>query len=312
MTALPFEEISIGLIIIIAVLSIALFLLAWIYWSQKRRARARETHVKRAMRELKKKQAELQTSRQELLNTKLALMNMVEDLTASYEKLKGLDKLKSDFVTNVSHELRTPITTITLSFDLLEKETNPKKRKELLGMLKRNVVRLSKTVNSILDFSAVEAGKITLSPERARLRSLVSEIIQEEAPKANAKGIALTEEIPAAIAVSVDRELAHRALLNIIDNAIKFTDRGFVRISAKRQKDYITVTIKDSGRGIDKTDLPRIFGKFAKLEKHTPGSGIGLWVSKSIIERHGGKIEVKSERKKGTEVTITLPAAPKK
>jgi len=311
-SSLPFGAVSMALTIIVAALLLAIALLVWFYQNEKRSARRREVHLRRAMLELKKKQKEAQQSKNELMNTKLALMNMVEDLTESYEKLKGLDNLKSDFVANVSHELRTPITTITLSFDLLQKEKNPKKRKELLSMVRRNVLRLNKTVDSILDFSAVEAGAITLSTERLKLRGLVLEVVQEEAPKAEAKGIQLSTSVPHSLEVKVDRELAHRALLNIVDNAIKFTDKGHVKISAKQQKDYIIVSVKDSGRGIRKKDLPKIFGKFAKLEKHVPGSGIGLWVSKKIIENHGGKIEVKSERKRGTEVVIAFPVAVKK
>ena len=313
MTALqPFEAISIALALIITALLLAMAILLWFYRKEKRSVRRRERNLKNALLELKKKQKEAQESKKELMDTKLALMNMVEDLTESYKKLKELDSLKSDFVTNVSHELRTPITTITLSFDLLAKEKSPKKRKELLEMIHRNVHRLNKTVNAILDFSVVDAKKMSLNKERTKLAVLVDEIVKEEAPKAEAKHILLSASIPPSVTVMVDRELAHRALLNIVDNAIKFTDKGYVKISAKQQKDYISVSIKDSGRGIRKKDLPKIFGKFAKLEKHVPGSGIGLWVTKKIVENHGGKIEVKSKRGIGTEAHIIFPMAVKK
>ncbi len=313
MIPIPFSGAApLALLLIIILLLTAMAILVWVYQEDRHDARKKEARIKRAMAELRRKEKEAQESKAELEKTKLALMNMVEDLSGSYEKLKELDRLKSDFVTNVSHELRTPITTITLSFDLLRKEKDKAKRNELLRMMQRNVGRLSRTVNTILDFSAMEAGAVRVSKEKVELRSLIREVSQEEMPKARVKGIALTVKAPAGIWVYADRELAHRALLNIVDNAIKFTDKGCVRIYAKKQKDYIIVSVKDSGRGIRKSDLPKIFGKFAKLEEHVPGSGIGLWVSKKIIEQHGGKIEAKSKRGAGTEITVTFPMAAKK
>ncbi|MCK4327096.1 MAG: HAMP domain-containing histidine kinase [Candidatus Diapherotrites archaeon] len=298
----------------VVVFSLILALIVVNLWQRRveDEARAHERVLRKALQRLRKKEAEDSAHAKELEKTKEALLHAMDDLTDSYERLKDLDEMKSDFVTNVSHELRTPLTTLGLGFDLLEKEKNPAKKKEILEMLYRNIRRLQATVDAILDFSVIEAGKAVVENKRVDLRALILEIADGERPKAKVKGIALKAEVPKGFYVRGDKRWLTRAITNLVGNAVKFTDKGYVRISAKKQKDYILVSIKDTGRGIRKKDLSKIFDKFIKLETHVPGSGVGLWASKKVIEEHGGKIWIESQRGKGTTAFFTLPAVRKK
>ena len=126
------------------------------------------------------------------------------------------------------------------------------------------------------------------------------------------KGIKLNKSLSPLPKIKGDREWLTRAIMNVVDNSIKFTKRGSIKISTKQQKNYIVLVIKDSGRGIREKDLPHIFNKFTKLEKHVPGTGVGLWITKRTVEEHGGTITVTSKRKKGTTFTIRLPTGVKK
>ena len=299
------------LLIIIASLLLALSILLRFHKTSTRYSKRRERKLRKTMLELRAKEKQAVQQAQELENTKIALLNMMEDLSESYEKLKELDKLKTDFVTNVSHELRTPLTTISLAFDLLEKEEDTQTREDILEMLCRNVVRLRRTVDNILDFSAIEAGKVILAKKPFDLRKTILSSVEDERPKLLAKGLLLRLEIPRVLKAVGDEEWTSRVLLNLIENSLKFTDRGTLTITAKRQKDYIRVSVKDSGRGIRKTDMPKIFNKFTKFEKHIPGSGLGLWASRQAIEEQGGKMTIESKRGKGTKVSFTLPVEAK-
>ncbi|MFC2174487.1 ATP-binding protein [archaeon] len=296
------------------VISLVLALAVVNFWRYRveSQAETRTRKLEGALRRLKKKEAEDQAHTTELEKTKEALMHAMDDLTDSYEKLKGLDELKSDFVTNVSHELRTPLTTLGLTFDLLEKEKNPGKRREMMEMLHRNTRRLQDTVDTILDFSVIESGKASLEKKRFSLSSLANEVVKAEGPKAEVKGVSLEVNVPKGLFVTGDRRWLARAFTNLVDNAVKFTDKGYVRVSAKRQKSYILVSVKDSGKGISKKDLPKIFNKFIKLETHVPGSGVGLWATQKVVERQGGKIWVESKKGKGTEMFFTIPVGGKK
>jgi signal transduction histidine kinase len=283
---------------IIAALLLAAVILILVYRQQAREAAARERELKGAMLELRAKECDEKRHTEELEKTKAALMNMMEDLTESYEKLKQLDELKTDFVTNVSHELRTPLTSLILGLDLLEKERDPKKRGEMMAMLRRNAERLQRTVHGILDYSVIEAGRMQLERKPFSLDGLLASVAEAEHPKAAAKGVRLTASSPPLTALG-DAEWVERALLNIVDNAIKFTDRGGVAMTARMEKGHISVAVKDTGRGIRKRDLPRVFEKFTKFERHVPGTGLGLWLSKQVIEKLGGQIRMASVRGKG-------------
>ena len=179
-------------------------------------------------------------------------------------------------------------------------------------MMRRNIVRLEGTVDSILDFSVIEAGKTMGEKKRLSIKGMVGEVVSAELPKLRSKKVSLEAEVPRGLFVQGDRRWLTRVLTNLVDNAVKFTDSGLITVSARREKGYILVSVKDTGRGIRKGDLPKIFHKFTKLETHVPGSGIGLWASKKVIEEHGGRIWVESKRGKGTTVFFTLPEWKKK
>ncbi len=301
------------LLLFVIVASLAVAMLVLNLWRKRveQQSLSHQRELTKAIKLIRKKELEAVKHTKELEKTKSALLNMMEDLTDSYEKLKELDDLKSDFVISVSHELRTPLTSIILGFELLEKEKNPVKQKEIWELLIRNTQRLQRTINDILKFSAMDSGKVVFRKKQFDLKKVLQNVVAEEKQriKTGVEFNLLVSSIPLVIG---DEEWIHRAVTNLVDNAIKYTNKGQITISAKRQKSYIVVSVMDSGTGIPKKFLPHVFNKFVKPEKQKVGAGVGLWLTKQTIEKHGGRIWIESKKGKGTHVSFTLPIKVKK
>lgn len=231
------------------------------------------------------------------------------------ERLLSLDKLKDEFLAKTSHELRTPLVGIIgIAESLLDgtlEEPSPQ-AKRMLQLIRTSGNRLSHLINDILDFAKLKNKDLHIRPvvvEAARMTELVLALLQ---PIASKKGLALENRVPAGLFVHADENRLQQILHNLIGNAIKFTDEGFVSVTAQPGDTYVAIQIEDTGIGIPESDLNRIFESFEQLdsvmERHG-GTGIGLAITKQLVELQQGSIAVTSTVGKGSVFTFTLPAA---
>ena len=251
----------------------------------------------------------------------VGFLRVAKDITEKkrYERrLKELDKMKSDFVSNVSHELRTPLTSIKGSVDnMLDGLTGSLNEKQIryLNRIKSNTDRLSRLINDLLDLSRIESGHVEVRPTNLPLTALAEEVAEHMKALAAEKLIRI--EIPPAdpkVTAWADRDKVTQVLMNLISNAVKFTPRdGKITVALEKNgSDYIQISVADTGPGILPEERNRIFSKFyqvANVDKQKPkGSGLGLAISKALVEMHGGKIWMESEVGKGSTFYFTLPA----
>jgi signal transduction histidine kinase len=225
------------------------------------------------------------------------------------EKLRELDQMRSDFVSMVSHELRSPMTVVAGIADILENRADrlsPEQSKELILTLGREARRLRRLVSEVLDLEAIDQGRMELHRASVDLVSLVRESVADAVEPHRTK----VETVLEGAMVSVDPDRIKQVLLNLISNAAKFSepDRG-IRVTMDTADDGFKVSVIDHGEGIPEDQLGRLFQRFTRLdvEKRIPGSGLGLYLSKQIVEQHGGRIGVESKLGEGSTFTFTLP-----
>ncbi|WP_247234608.1 ATP-binding protein [Telluribacter sp. SYSU D00476] len=249
------------------------------------------------------------------VSTAIANVSAHEEERIRTEKLIALNKAKTDFFNNVSHEFRTPITLMLGPLEELLNEgenTHTKKDLDRLTTAYQNSLRLYKLVNSLLDFSRVEANRAQASFQPIDLCQYTSELasaFQSAIEKAN-----LTYEIecgPVSEPVYVDPQLWEKIILNLLSNALKFTFEGKIRIELVETETGPRLSVQDTGVGIPQKELPNLFKRFHRIEnirsRSYEGTGIGLALVKELVELHGGRIEVQSTEGKGTTFTINLP-----
>jgi signal transduction histidine kinase len=240
-------------------------------------------------------------------------------LEVANEKLRQVDRLKSDFVSNVSHELRTPLTAIKGAVDLLLREVPGslnEKQTHYLNRVRSNTQHLAGLINDLLDLSKIEEGKIELHATRVSLGGLVHEVVETLRPMAAEKIITLDTPIfDSSILVWADRDKVMQVLINLIGNAIKFTPPGgrITVIAGRDGIDWVKFAVKDAGPGVPSEEKDKIFEKFyqvsAEGRSKPKGTGLGLAISKALVELHGGKIWVESEINRGSTFSFTLPAS---
>jgi len=237
-----------------------------------------------------------------------------KELTYANEELKKLDELKSDFLSLVSHELKTPLSSMRISAQHLESEENIDNaaRKELLSIIIRNIDRQTRLINDILDLSKIEAGKTELQLENVSIREIAETSFENIKQIANKKNISTILDIPDDLSsVMADREKLIIVLNNLFENALKFTpDGGSIKLSAAEDSYGIEVSMKDTGIGMEKEKLEKIFDKFYQVDsssrRKTGGCGLGLSISSGIIRAHDSVIHVESEPGKGSTFTFKL------
>jgi signal transduction histidine kinase len=238
-----------------------------------------------------------------------------KELIIANIKLKELDRLKSMFLASMSHELRTPLTTIIgFSSWLLmgtEGSLNEEQSKQL-DMVKRSANHLLDLINDLLDISKIEAGKMTLNIEDFNVIEVVNEVKSNLYPLAKNKNLELIFNAPAAIKMNSDLLRIRQILMNLIGNAIKFTNSGKVILEVNLiDKDYIKFIISDTGIGIKDEDINMLFKPFQQLDmsstKKHEGSGLGLYLSKKLVDLLHGTISVKSKLGEGSEFSFILP-----
>jgi NtrC-family two-component system sensor histidine kinase KinB len=241
-------------------------------------------------------------------NHLLGAVILLEDIT----HMREIDRLKSEFIATASHELRTPLTSVQMGVHLLlEKAAGEltEKQTEVLEACRQDCDRLDRLMRDLLDLSKIEAGESPPQPAQVRAGELIEAAAEDLRPQVEVKGLAFRVAVPLDLPfVNVDRLQIERVISNLVINAIRSTRQGEIRITAEHRDRNIAVSVTDSGSGIPAEYLPHIFDKFVQVpDTPTGGAGLGLAISKSIVEGHGGQISVQSELGKGSTFAFTLP-----
>jgi two-component system sensor histidine kinase VicK len=236
-----------------------------------------------------------------------------------YEKLREANKMKTEFINAAAHVLRTPLQPIIGLSQLVQSKVTDAEQYDLLGVVIRNAERLQQLANDILDVTMIESNSLILRKEQFNITEVISALVQkfrDRIEKASDSRVKLVYEACAEgkILVKGDTERIAQVLSNLVGNAIKFTKEGSVSVRVEKEEqelgesgnsDYVIISVKDTGPGIDSEIFPRLFTKFAS--KSFEGTGLGLFISKSIIESHGGGIWAQNNPDKGSTFTFRLP-----
>ncbi|MDQ3976893.1 MAG: sensor histidine kinase, partial [Thermoproteota archaeon] len=224
-------------------------------------------------------------------------------LQDAVEQLKGHDRMQREFINVAAHELRTPIQAIIGYSDLFH--LRPESREEAIKAISRNAERLERLTRDILDVTRIEGRKLDLNKEKFDISEVVATVIEDTKRRVEDSNIKF-EYIPKKILVQADRMRINQVLSNLLSNAVKFTKQGTVYISTDNEDGQVIVSVKDTGSGIDPEIMSRLFTKFTS--KSQTGTGLGLFISKSIIEAHNGRIWAENNKDiKGATFTFRLP-----
>ena len=237
------------------------------------------------------------------------------EIEKANEELRSLDKMKDSMIRDVTHELKSPVAQVQMAIGLWTGEANKEKMdkekgKRLNTIIDDNIQRLKKTIQSILDLSVLESGRVAYQKENLDLEELINQVTAGLKLLAEKKNLSLTTRIPDKLPeVLGDRQEITRLISNLIDNAIKYSESGEIVVSALRRPKQIEISVKDQGIGLStpKGSYDKVFDRFFQERPSSDGSGVGLAICKKIVEAHGGKIWVESEGKgKGTTFKFTL------
>jgi len=248
----------------------------------------------------------------------LIAMNDITDRKRAEEELQRTLEMKAQFISTVSHELRTPLSSmkeaVIIVLDGVAGRIN-KDQRHFLDIAKRNIDRLSRLIDDVLDFQKLSAGKMKLNMQQNSIAAAINEVYTTMQPNAAKSGVHLALDLPSDLPPAVyDSDRILQVLINLVSNAIKFTPAGGrVLVSASGAADHVAVKIRDTGYGIPKEDLSKIFDRFYRVNrpgKEIKGTGLGLAIVSKIVSAHGGRVEVESELDKGTTFTLFLPLVP--
>jgi signal transduction histidine kinase len=232
------------------------------------------------------------------------------------DRLETLDKFKTQFMNTAAHELGTPLTPILLQIHMLRKRLHGPEEEASLAVLERNINRLRTLVGDLLDGSRLQAGRMVLKPTRVDLAVLARDAVRAYEEPARDAGVTLDFRAEPSLWADVDPERIGQVIDNLLSNAIKFTPPGGrIEVTGQHGGDGIVLRVRDTGVGIQDADLDKIFQPFSRIETHgehvREGTGLGLYLSKGLIELHGGAIGVDSLGPgQGSTFSFVLPAAP--
>ncbi len=246
----------------------------------------------------------------------IAIVHLAKDVTErkrTEEALHELDRMKAEFISNVSHELRTPLHSIS-GFTKLMLEgrvSEPETQQEFLTIIDKQSDSLNKIISNLLDMSRLESGRFKIQKQPTLVRDVIrNAVVGLSSGAIEEKGIVIYEDIPALPRMKVDGERLGQVMTNLLSNAIKFSrNGGSVAVKGKVKGGKLLVEVADRGIGITKEAMPHLFERFFRGENsaRVGGAGLGLYISKQIIEAHGGRIWIESKRGRGTTVSFTLP-----
>ncbi|MCX6743559.1 MAG: GAF domain-containing sensor histidine kinase [Candidatus Parcubacteria bacterium] len=226
-----------------------------------------------------------------------------KELQIANVQLRKLDKAKSEFISIASHQLRTPLTVIRGYISMIEQGdfgVVSQKVQEPLDRVYKSTMRIIGLVEDLLNISRIESGRLKYDFKPTDLPVLVADVYEELKQQAKNKSLQFefikpTKEIPQLV---LDQGKIREVIMNLMDNSIKYTDAGFVRVKLERDDDHVIFSVSDSGRGLAADEIPLLFQKFSRAKgaqlMHTEGTGLGLYIAKNIIAKHGGKIWVES------------------
>ncbi len=275
--------------------------------------------LERQNRDLVEVLAELEEKREqlELVNGQLEETN--RELNEANAKLRELAEMKEEFLALTTHDLRSPLTVISgvISFFTSGRlgELSPEQQ-NMVAMMERNTQSLIELVNDLLDASKLESGTMRLDVSSTDLQILVKELREAMEPLAREKEIALEDNLPGNLPpLNADRAKLRRILVNLLSNALKFTPKGGrVEVRAKQQDGAALICVIDTGVGIPPEDIEHLFDKYAQARSRATrsekGTGLGLYITRQLVELHGGKISAQSEVGRGSTFSFTIPVAP--
>jgi|GEM_PF-1486976 len=238
------------------------------------------------------------------------------ELKKANEKLIKFNDLKDEFVSMASHELRSPLTIISGAVKLLSDEIPGKivsEQKEMLDMAAKNLNRLARIVDSLLNISKIESGKVELYRTDADISQIIAETVSEYGLQAEKKHINLSCQLPAhPVILYADADRIKEVIANLLVNSIKFTpEGGSINVFCEDRNDDVLVFVKDTGRGVAKDDIPKMFEKFKQFDKNVgpgeKGTGLGLAICRGLVNLHNGKIWAESDTDSGMKISFTIP-----
>ena len=283
-------------------------------WSWQSYTEARERAA-----ELQERQGKLNQVLKDLDAAYNELAHANRRLAASKAVAEEARRAKAEFVANVSHELRTPINMIIGFTEVIIRNPRTYSRNGLpptlladLDVVLRNAQHLSDLINDILDLSQIEVGRMGLAKEWTSLAETAQAAVAAIEPLARMRGLEMELAIDANLPpVLIDRTRVRQVLLNLLSNAVRFTEKGGIRVTVRREDGQVAVSVHDTGPGIAQDDIPRLFEPFRQLDgsirRRYGGTGLGLHISRSFVTLHGGEMVVESELGQGTTITFTLP-----
>lgn len=250
-------------------------------------------------KEVEKKTHELQRSNESLVSANL--------------KLQELDRLKTEFLSMVSHELKTPLTAMKTSSEfMLEEKCDQDTRRQLLALINRNIDRQARMVDDLLDISRIESNRIKFDMESVDLHEALEHSLENIRKLSDDKGIEIETDMPEQVPkVHADKDKLIQVFVNLLNNAVKFTPKGgTITVSAQETSHNVEVSVKDNGIGMDPENLEHVFDKFYQIDststRKVGGCGLGLSITKGLVEGMGGSIKVESEPGKGSTFIFTL------
>ncbi len=229
-----------------------------------------------------------------------------KNLAAEKDKINTL-------ISDISHQTKTPISNLLLYSELLKEETLPEEAMKSAALIHTQAEKLRFLITSLVKLSRLETGIITVNPTEGMLADLLHALYEQYKPAAEEKGLKLTVCDSGKLRGVFDKKWTLEAVGNVVDNAIKYTDEGSVTISVNAYELFVAVTVSDTGRGIRESEQGAVFGRFYRSADVSgeKGVGIGLFLSRSIVQAEGGYMKLRSEPGKGTAMSVYLPAASK-
>jgi PAS domain S-box-containing protein len=240
-----------------------------------------------------------------------AIRDVTDQVRARHEAEKAV-RVREDLLYVVGHDLRSPLSIVSMAADAI-RDTGGEAWGEELAMIKRAVTRMNRLIGELSDVARLEAGLLKLTPKACDPATLAADVVELYRPQAERRRLGLELSVATEVPpVRADRDRVVQVLSNLLDNALKFTERGGVRVEVDDAADAVRFTVADTGCGISADHLPYIFDRFWRPESNSRsgnGTGLGLTIAKGVVEAHGGHIHVESAPGRGTTFTFTLPTA---